>query len=414
MHHTNFRKNILDNLPIHEKRYYISDEKVHGLCLAIYPSGSKTYVLYRRIKGTPQRIKIGSYTDLTIEAARKEATRLNAKIALGTDPLEERKAKKQELTFHNLYTLYYSQHAKKFVKNADEDKKMLERHFLNRLGKLGLGDITADKVRKLHIDIGEKYPAAANKVIALVSAVVNFGKKYGYFEQANPCSGVKKFRTVSRDRFLTNLELDAFFDALKHEEERYQDYFSLLLFTGVRKSNLLSMRWADVDLNLKQWRISADMTKNKEINIVYLPSNVLDILKRREEKNEKLKEPSKYIFPGTGKQGHFQDPKKSFNRIRKRMGVQDFTIHDLRRTLGSYMAISGASLPIIGKALNHKSQESTKIYARLSNDPVYNAVERAVTLMSGNNVVTLYNINVDIICKKIEVNTWVKFNEIAS
>jgi len=414
MRQVSFRKSVLDNLPIEKKRYYVADKKVHGLFLAVYPSGSKSYVIYRRIKGVPQRIKIGNYADLTIETARKEATRLNAKIALGDDPVEERKAKKQELTFNELFNLYYTQYAQKFVKKADEDKKMLERHFLNRLGNLKLSEITAEKVRKLHLEVGEKYPGIANRTVAMASAVINFGKRYGYFDQTNPCSGIKKFRSISRDRFLTNLELDAFFAALEPEEEKYHDYFLILLFTGVRKSNLLSMQWADVDLILKQWRLREDKTKNKDVNIIYFPTPVLDILKRRSEKNTNSKEPSPYVFPGTGKTGHFQDPKKAFNRVRKRMGVHDFTIHDLRRTLGSYMAISGASLPIIGKALNHKSQESTKVYARLSNDPVHSAIEKAVTLMSGDDINTLYNLNVDIICRKVKSTTGVKFSDLIS
>ncbi len=78
------------------------------------------------------------------------------------------------------------------------------------------------------------------------------------------------------------------------------------------------------------------------------------------------------------------------------------------------MAISGASLPIIGKALNHKSQESTKVYARLSNDPVHSAIEKAVTLMSGNDINTLYKINVDVICREVKNISGVRFSDLIS
>lgn len=88
-----------------------------------------------------------------------------------------------------------------------------------------------------------------------------------------------------------------------------------------------------------------------------------------------------FVFPGESMDGYLKDPKRAFERIKKRMEVSDFRMHDLRRTLGSYMAISGASLPMIGKALNHKSQVSTAIYARLAHDAVADAIETATNAM---------------------------------
>ena len=101
--------------------------------------------------------------------------------------------------------------------------------------------------------------------------------------------------------------------------------------------------------------------------------------RRREPKRlqNNSQEKSPFVFPGNGKKGHLDDPKRAFDRIRKRMNADNFRMHDLRRTLGSYMAINGISLPVIGKALNHKSQVSTAIYARLSQQPVEDAVNMA-------------------------------------
>lgn len=130
----------------------------------------------------------------------------------------------------------------------------------------------------------------------------------------------------------------------------------------------------------------------------------VEILTRRKEKNAKLETPSLYVFPGIGKARHLKDPKKAFQRIRERMGVFDIRIHDLRRTLASYMVINGTSLPIIGKALNHKSQDSTSIYARLSQDPVKDAVNKAVNVMIGKNIKPLFRENMElcnVICESV-------------
>lgn len=88
------------------------------------------------------------------------------------------------------------------------------------------------------------------------------------------------------------------------------------------------------------------------------------------------------------------------------MGVQNPWIHDLRRTLGSYMAITGASLPIIGKALNHKSQDSTEIYGRLANEPVFAALNTAVKAMvETGGQIALFKTNFPQLVQTAETNS---------
>ena len=95
-----------------------------------------------------------------------------------------------------------------------------------------------------------------------------------------------------------------------------------------------------------------------------------------------------WVFPAdgasskTGERGHLIDPKKAWSRILDRAKIKDLRIHDLRRTAGSYMAIKGVSSAIIGKALGHRSPRSTAIYARLTEDPVRQALEEAQAAMT--------------------------------
>ncbi|MDI9319040.1 MAG: tyrosine-type recombinase/integrase [Phycisphaerales bacterium] len=378
----NFRKDVLENLPITNKRYEISDAKVQFLKLSVGTGGTKTYYLYRKVKGKPQRIKIGNYKDLTIEQAREQAKKLNSIITLGGDPQEEKRKERNQLTFKELYEFYYNQHAKVFTKRPKDNRNMMNKHVFPVIGNIKAEQITKEKLRKLHLSIGEiRSGATANRIITVVSSVFTFCIKHDYFAGTNPCSRIKKFRTFSRDRFLSKEELLSFFNAIEQEEELFKHFFQVLLFTGARKGNVLSMKWIDIDFELNRWRIPDTQTKNKEVNIVMLSNEVLEILKYRNEANKKLQPPSLFVFQGDGKEGYLKDPKRAFERIRKRMGKDDIRMHDLRRTLGSYMAISGVSLPIIGKALNHKSQISTAIYARLSQDPVMDAVNLAIKNM---------------------------------
>jgi integrase len=112
-------------------------------------------------------------------------------------------------------------------------------------------------------------------------------------------------------------------------------------------------------------------TKNGEPLVVQLPEAAIKILVDRTQNGP-------WVFPGSGKTGHMVSPKKAVSSLFGRAGIQGLRIHDLRRTLGSWQAMTGASLAIIGKSLGHKSVQATQIYARLSADPVRASVERAV------------------------------------
>lgn len=407
----NFRKDVLSNLKPESKRYDVADSKIPNLRLTIFPTGVKTYNLYRRIKDKPYRIKIGRYDDLTIEQARGQAQLYNSKIVLGENPHHDHLAQRAEMDFKSLYDLYYNQYAIIHTKCALENRKVLEYHFMPDFGKDRLSTITSQVLKSLHIKIGEtRGKVVANRVINLVSAAFNYGIENNKFKGVNPCLSVKRFKKVTRDRFLGKDELSNFLKALESEDVRFQDYFCLLLFTGVRKTNLLCMRWEELDFDLKRWRIPETKTKNDDINIVHLAQPAIEILLRR-NKERQYTNPSPFVFPGTGKKGYLADPKKSFLRIKERMGVSNIRIHDLRRTLGSYMAINGTSLPIIGQALNHKTHVSTAVYARLSQDPVAEAVSKAVDVMIGESIDILFKEN-SMLCTSILLHTGIKFNDL--
>jgi integrase len=135
------------------------------------------------------------------------------------------------------------------------------------------------------------------------------------------------------------------------------------------------MRWDEVNLDEGVWRIP--LTKNGEPQNVTLSPEALAVLKGRREVSGK----DDFVFPGRGARGHLVEPKKGWARVLQRAGITNLRIHDLRRTLGSWQAKTGASLAIIGKSLNHKSHQSTAIYARLDLDPVRHSVNTATAAM---------------------------------
>jgi integrase len=311
---------------------------------------------------------------MTIEQARKKATELNAAIESGHDPAEDRAIKRAEWTFQELFDWYLERHAKLRKRSWERDEANFKNHLAGLAG-LPISKVTRTVIRQRHAEIGrEAGPYAANRVLALVSAVFSKAIAYELFNGANPAHGVEAFPEQSRDRRLSAAEVPRLLAAIEEEpNETLRDFIFMLLFTGARKSNVLTMRWDEVDFDAGTWRIP--QTKSGRPQVVPLGKTELAILRERKEKTTSI-----WVFPGRTDtaSGHLERPEHGWERILKRAEIKDLRLHDLRRSLGSWMVDTGASLPVIGQALHHQSQATTAIYARLSLDPVRDAKSKAI------------------------------------
>ncbi len=372
----NFTKVTLDTLPLPAvgKRSYYYDTKMRGLGLSITSNATKSFIVYRWVSGKPERVTLGRYPDLSIEQARNKTVEINAAIARGENPNDKRRLERAEITFGGLFGEYMERHSKLRKKTWKEDESRFRLHLFHWKEKK-LSQITKADIQKLHVDIGRDHKAEANHVFALLSVMFNKAIEFGLWDKPNPATGIKKFREVSRDRFLQADELPRFFKALAEEpNDMMRDYFFLALLTGARRSNVLGMKWEQLDLARGEWRIPD--TKNGTPQTITLTEEAVIVLQRR-----KGTATSDYVFPSTGRAGHLMEPKKGWQRILACAEIKNLRIHDLRRTLGSWQARTGASLAIIGKSLNHKSPQATAIYARLDLDPVRASVEKATKAM---------------------------------
>jgi integrase len=267
--------------------------------------------------------------------------------------------------------MFMERHARIENKTWKEIEGIINK-FLSHWFQRKLFSIAKSEVQAIHDCIcRENGKYRANKVLAWFSAIHHKMIGWGW-EVSNPAAGIKKFKEQKRDRFVLRDEFPKLMESLKTEPNRdMRDFFLLCLYTGARCGNVLSMRWEDIDFNISEWRIPD--TKNGEPVRIPLINQVLEILQNRKP----LQTSTPWVFPSRSKSGHLEEPKTAWKRILERAGIKNLRIHDLRRTLGSYQAIAGASLTIIGKSLGHKSPQSTAIYARLSNDPVRASMEAA-------------------------------------
>ncbi|MDP7142705.1 MAG: tyrosine-type recombinase/integrase [Alphaproteobacteria bacterium] len=425
-----FTKKALDDLPCppQGKRYSFKDEKERGLIIRVTANGQKTFQLYQKHLGRPVRITLGTFPDMSIENARKEALKAKGSLAGGVNPNIEKNKLRQEITLKELFQLYMDRYSKIEKKSWKYDEREINK-FLSHWFNRKISDISKHEITNLHLKLRETNGLyQANRILERVRALYNKAIEWGW-DGNNPTKGIKKFKEKSRDRYISPAEMPLFIKALEMEEnETAKDYFYIALFTGARKTNTLMMRWEQIDWHNRTWRIPD--TKNGEPVIIPLTKQAEAILDRR----LKAAHGNPWVFPSdSSKEGYFSDPKKAWNRVRQRAtmelwkqmpdvaqliaeteeklgkadnygftvlklfdtvqkeaekkninlptGLMDIRLHDIRRTFGSYQAISGASLQIIGKSLGHKSQQSTQVYARLHSDPVKASMDKATDAM---------------------------------
>ncbi len=373
----NFTKATILSLPLPEKGKiaYYYDTQVNGLGIMIFNSGTKTFFLYKRVNGRPDKIKIGRFPEITVEQARRAAYTMINDITLGVNPKEEKSKQNNTQQFKDLFNDYLERHAKLHKKTWEDDVYMFNK-YVTSIANKRVREINKTMIMDLHASISQKhglYPA--NRLLSLLHTVYNKAIEWGY-EGINPCSGVKKFKEKSRERFLQNDEIAKFFQALNVEpNELFRDFFYISLLTGARKGNVLSMRWQDINFDNNTWRV--EETKNGDAQVIHLPDQAVEILSRRLELRY-----SDWVFPSASSaSGHTEEPKKAWKRVLTSAGIEDLRIHDLRRTLGSWQAATGANSYIIGKSLGHKTQQATAIYARLNLDPVRESVNKATDAM---------------------------------
>jgi len=357
------------------------DTKARGLVVTVTSNGTKSYYLYRRVKGRPSRILLGHYPAMSVELARERAVTTYAEIIGGADPNDEKRRQRQggivlgDVFEHFILNRVY---ARGSATTATTHRSRFDT-CLAEWRDRRIDSIRRDEVIALHVRLGrERGNTTSNRAVQLLRSLFNYAIDRLGVEVMNPAARVELFRETPRERFLNANELPKFFKAVADEpDETFRDFFMVALFTGARRSNVQAMRWADVDLDSKTWTIPAEQFKTRKPMNVVLSAEVVRVLKRRRKYAI-----GEYVFPSHGRRGHLVEPKGAWERLRQRSGLADLRIHDLRRTLGSWQAATGASLPIIGKSLGHTQASTTQIYARLDLDAVRESVATATAAMT--------------------------------
>ena len=355
-------------------RRYVYDTVTSGLTICLSSTGKRTWYVYRRVRGRPERLRLGAFPDLTVDQARDIAKAIVGDIAQGLDPVAERRKNRKIPTLKNVFDQWSEIHAKVHRRTYKEDERVFEK-YLEPFHGTPIDRITQTAAAAWHGKVGREHgPVMANRAVGLLRTLFNFSPKLGY-DGPNPTRGVRRFTENSRDRFLQPREMKAFFAALSKQPQPWRDYIGLLLFTGQRKSSVSSMRWDDLDLDSCLWRIPRP--KNDRPTIIPLTPPAVNILAARKMLNP---DGCLWVFPSRNG-GHLKDARKPWVELLKDAGIDDLHLHDLRRSVGSWQAALGSSLAIIGASLGHADLKSTQIYSRIQVDTVRQSMGGAIEAM---------------------------------
>ena len=277
-----------------------------------------------------------------------------------------------EATMDTLINLFVEHHVSRLL-SAKHMRRTIVRHF-GPLRQHALPEVTPLVLLVWFNAIGTHSHSTANACASIVKCMFEFAITNRLYSGENPAARLKKFPSRARDRFVVPEEMPRLQRALVHATEQTQCFILLCLLTGCRKTEALTMRWADVDVLRGVWRKPHTKTG---VHLIPIPRTLLDRLLKLPRLNE-------WVL-GTVN-GHLTATViyRRWNRIRWAADLGDVTIHDLRRSCASWLAIHGENLAVISRGvLNHASLNHTGIYARLTTAPVALALEKNSERMLG-------------------------------
>lgn len=377
------------------------DAKVAGFGVRRQKSEARTYILKTRVRGQQRWFTIGRHgAPWTPEMARKEALRILGEIVDGQDPAAIRSDDKAAQTVSELCSLYLLEAeigkvltkfgVPKKASTIATDRGRIKRHIIPLLGRRLVKDISTHDVKRFMHDIATGKTATdvetgprgraivtggrgtATRTVGLLGGIFSYAIDNG-MRQDNPVRGVKRFPDRKEERYLTPAEFGKLGAAMAVAESDGENLYGLagirlLMLTGCRKSEILTLKWDHVDFENECLRLPESKTGEKVVVLGAPALVILDTLPRVQG--------NPFVLPGKNRGQHLVGLPRVWGRIRKMADLEWATLHILRHSFASYGAGVGLGLPIIGKLLGHRDSSTTARYAKVGLDPAKAAMER--------------------------------------
>lgn len=391
----------------------IWDTILSGFFAVIRPSGRRSfYAIYRLRNHKQQKVKLGDFPAMTVEAAREKYKELTGQAFDGLDPvaiIRERAMDADDLSksakVRDLYNKYMAEHAiHKKASSVQNDTGYWNNHILPYIGDKLVRRVTRGDISYIHNTVaqkknrkGELMTVTANRVLEVLNKAFNLAEVWEWRpEGTNPCRQIKDFAEKKRRRYLAAEECVSLYNVLleylkaeNYHQRQVANLVMLLLFTGARKNEMMRAKWSYIVP--ERGVMALPDTKSNEPQDVQLSIEVLEILKRIHDDQQKNGRPGEYIFDGHIIGQPLKDEGRHWDNIRAEAKLKDFCLHDLRHSFASFMAVTTGSKIMIQQSLRHADPSTSDRYTHLINDPLRVAVGQTTSkiqdVMHGNKIV---------------------------
>jgi integrase len=382
---------MLKKLQATKKKYYLREGS--GFTIRVLPSGVKTWLYIFTYDGKRHEMNLGLYPAVSLEAARQKYNEARRALLNGKNPAaaerERIEDRRKAPTVKDLCGEYIERHAKRFKRSWEKDERMLNHDIVPAWGKRKAADITKTDVVHLleEIVVDRGAPVMANNTFAVIRKMFNFAVERDILKYS-PCIGVKSpAPSNARDRVLSETEIKTFWHKLDKAAmfPESKNALRLILITAQRPGEVIGMHTSEIDG--EWWTIPPERTKNKKAHRVYLSDMAREIIKQSVNYIKLIREIptgreyNGFIFPSP-RHGNSKpiaplalsiavsrnlaapvlDKNKKVIKTINKLGVDQFTPHDLRRTAATFMAEAGETDSVIDAILNHAKQGIIKVY----------------------------------------------------
>ncbi len=374
-------KRVVESVAPRDKEFYVWDAEIPGLGLRVLPSGRRQYIVQYRAGRRSRRLSLGPSSILSPEQARNRALSILAEVRGGKDPAEDRDENRNALLVKELAQRFDDQHISVRLKpmTAREYRRALKKIILPKIGRMTVKNITRADIARFHHDMRSR-PYQANRCLAIISKMFNVAELWGLrADGTNPTRLIPKYPERSRERFLTMAEIKHLGGTLREIEAEGKEMPSailairLLLYTGCRLNEIMTLKWEYVDLEAGMLHLPDSKTGAKT---VYLGKPAIELLEKAP-----VIVGNPWVITGALPGARLTDLQPFWQRVRARAGLEGVRIHDLRHTFASTAVAAGHSLPIIGKLLGHTQVQTTARYAHLAASPAMIAADSITSVL---------------------------------
>ena len=240
-----------------------------------------------------------------------------------------------------------------------------------------LRNLNRDHVQRLMSAVRKSAgPTAANRMHATLRKVLNVAVANNALDSNPAAANIQRYREQPRERYLSGAELETILSAIAAlSGYPAATAIKFMLLTGARKSEILSMRWSQLDIEEGSWSKPPTSTKQRRAHKVPLDESILVELRAMRDSRDNG---SDFVFPSDSASGHLTDVKYTWRKVLRMSGVKDCRLHDLRHTFASLMIGSGVDLYMVGKLLGHSEPRTTARYAHLEQETMREALAKGI------------------------------------